>query len=87
MNTLECNLAIAKDLGLTIDFNEWHLTKQRLYKVTADSLNIRKNPSATATVVGTLKLGDKVEVLDTIGTWARIDVGRWVSMYYLLEVI
>lgn len=59
---------------------------RNIMTVTAYTLNIRSGAGSTYIIVGTLKQGDQVEVLETKevnGTvWARIDRG-WVSMKYL----
>jgi hypothetical protein len=47
-------------------------------------LRIRKNPNLFSTVVGWLYNGNKVEVLETKGSWCRIDKG-WVSATYLTK--
>ena len=54
--------------------------------VTATSLNIRKEPSTSATVVGRLNKGDRVTILEIKEVngmkWGRISNG-WVSMDYI----
>ena len=51
-----------------------------------ESLNVRSSPSTDAEIVGTLKSGDRVEVLEqkAVGTmvWGRIEQG-WISMEYV----
>ena len=84
MNTLECHLKIAEEFGLVINFDAWH--KQNIYKVTASGLNIRKAPSLTSSVVGTLAYGDSVQILDVVDDWAKIGDDKWVSIKYLAEV-
>ena len=41
--------------------------------VTATNLNIRSGPSSSNSVVGTLKLNDKVEILSKTNNWYKID--------------
>lgn len=46
---------------------------QERYEVTANSsLNIRDNDSYNSTVIGSLRSGEKVDVYETNGEWARI---------------
>lgn len=50
--------------------------------VTADTLNIRKEPSTEADKVGKYYKDDKVEILEVKGDWGRTDKG-WVSLEYV----
>ena len=55
-------------------------------RVTADSLNIRQNPSSESMVVGKVKNGDVVNVYSISGWWAQIsvnDVTGYVHKSYL----
>ncbi len=47
------------------------------------NLNVRKSPSGSATIVGTLAKGAKVTVMATSGGWSKIGTDRWVSTSYL----
>jgi len=55
--------------------------------VTASSLNIREEPSASSEDLGSLKKGEKVTILDTEGTWGKIEykTGKygWISLNYV----
>ena len=56
-------------------------------KVTASGLNIRELPDADSTDLGTLKKGTEVTILDTEGTWGKIEykTGKygWISLNYV----
>ncbi len=57
--------------------------------VTANSLNIRKGPSAKYAVVGSLKKGNRVTVSKVSGGWAYITYGKtkgYVSTSYLRTI-
>jgi uncharacterized protein YgiM (DUF1202 family) len=58
------------------------VTKTGTVKV-SDMLRIRKGPGTNYAVVGYLKNGNKVAILETKGIWARIDKG-WVSLDYIV---
>lgn len=54
--------------------------------VTADSLNVRENPSTTARTVGSLKRGVIVDILSQSNGWAEITYSgknAWVSSQFL----
>ncbi|MBQ8209184.1 MAG: SH3 domain-containing protein [Clostridia bacterium] len=60
----------------------------QLYKVTASALNVRKS-AVDGEIVGTLKNGEYVEVLDVADGWCKILYNNsyaWVSMKYLVLV-
>lgn len=50
--------------------------------VTADSLNIRKEPSTDADKIGYYEKGDTVKILERKGDWGRTDKG-WINMKYV----
>ena len=50
--------------------------------VTADSLNIRKEPKADSDSVGKYKKGDKVEILEVKGEWGKTNKG-WINLKYV----
>lgn len=54
--------------------------------VKTDSLRVRSAPGTDSKQVGTLKRGEKVEILETFkvgkATWGRIEKG-WIHMYYV----
>jgi len=54
--------------------------------VNADTLNVRKGPSADTALVGSLPRGTRVEVLSNSGTWWKIKSGKiegYVNSSYL----
>jgi len=56
------------------------------YIVNADTLNVRKGPSADTALVGTLSRNTRVEVLSKSGTWWKIKSGKiegYVNSSYL----
>ncbi|MCQ2354581.1 MAG: SH3 domain-containing protein [Clostridia bacterium] len=59
------------------------------YKITADSLNIRKGAGTSYDIIGTLKEGASVEILEISGSWGRIfyngDTG-WISVNYAEKI-
>jgi uncharacterized protein YgiM (DUF1202 family) len=56
-------------------------------KVTGSSLNVRREPSTRAAVVGKAKRGERLEVLDDGGDWLRVrqvgGVEGWVAARYV----
>jgi N-acetylmuramoyl-L-alanine amidase len=55
-------------------------------QATVDRLRVRSAPSSQASIIGYLKLGQTVEVLDTNSHWTKIKSGTltgWVSSDYL----
>lgn len=48
-------------------------------EILADSLNVRKEPNFTSTVVGTLKKGQKVQVMASQNGLYMIEEGKWTS--------
>lgn len=50
--------------------------------ITASELNIRSKASTDGDIVGKLKTGDRVEILERSGGWGRIDKG-WISLDYV----
>jgi uncharacterized repeat protein (TIGR02543 family) len=54
--------------------------------VTADSLNVRKGPGTSYSILGTLSKNDEVEVIKFNENWGRIEFGGkegWISASYL----
>lgn len=64
-------------------------TAQTRYKVVTDSqVNVRVSPSTNAPIVGTLKDGSEINVLDLSNGWAKIKYGHrysYVSAQFLQE--
>ena len=52
--------------------------------VTASELNVRASASQSATRVGSLKYGARVEILEKSGTWGRTKDG-WISLSYVYQ--
>ncbi len=52
--------------------------------VTASELNVRANADQSATRVGSLKYGARVEILEKSGTWGRTKDG-WISLNYVYQ--
>lgn len=50
--------------------------------ITGKGLNIRKEPSTDADVLGSYDKGDKVEILEVKGNWGRTSKG-WISLDYV----
>ena len=50
--------------------------------ITASELNIRSKASTDGEIVGKLKTGDRVEILERSGGWGRIEKG-WISLDYV----
>lgn len=50
--------------------------------VTANELNIRKSPSTSAEKVGSLRINQRVEVLETSGEWIRTNYG-WINKNFV----
>jgi SH3-like domain-containing protein len=62
--------------------------QMRYMLVNTDALNVRKGPSADHDVMGQLKKGDRVQVLDSSGQWWRIKSGNiegYVNSAYLIN--
>ncbi len=56
---------------------------QKVLWVAANSLHVRSSPSATAQIVGTLKLGSKVFVSQKSNGWSKIGAKRYVRSKHL----
>ena len=78
MATKKEMLAILKDLQQRVHAN----VKVYGTVVNCSYLTIRKGPSVDTEPVGYLKKGDKIEVLEISGAWARCKRG-YVSLHYL----
>ena len=52
--------------------------------VTASELNVRASADQSATRVGSLKYGARVEILEKDGTWGRTKDG-WISLSYVYQ--
>lgn len=56
---------------------------QKTGVVFGGTLNVRKEPAQTATILGTLEDGAKITILEDLGEWLKIDTGyvmkKWVK--------
>jgi uncharacterized protein YgiM (DUF1202 family) len=60
------------------------VTKPKSYvTITSKTLNVRETASATGKVVGTLKQGEKVEVISESGGWMKINYNG--KQYYIAK--
>lgn len=69
----------------TIDTTQSSTFKPYNAKVTTHSVNIRKGAGADYNVVGWLKKGDVVTIIDKNGKWAKTSKG-WISSIYIKEI-
>nr|WP_050608044.1 SH3 domain-containing protein [Clostridium niameyense] len=46
------------------------------------SLNVRSNPSLSSTVISSLAYGNKVKILDTVGSWYKININNITGYVY-----
>ncbi len=54
--------------------------------VTADILNLRESPNTTSKIIGKLKRGSQLKVLQSSGEWYKVSIDRltgWVSVKYV----
>ena len=56
--------------------------KGKMGTVDTETLRIRKGPGTKYDIVGTVKEGDRVEILETDGNWGKIDKG-WISLKFV----
>ena len=53
---------------------------QYVYKITADSLNIRKGAGTSYSIAGKLINGDKVGIFEIKDGWGRIGTDKWICI-------
>ena len=54
-----------------------------MVRVTADSLNVRKGPSVSYSVVGELGKGEAYTIVETQNGWGKLKSGAgWISLGY-----
>jgi hypothetical protein len=58
----------------------------RRVRLTAALLNVRAEPSATATLAGTVRLGDVFEITAQEDGWGKIGDDRWISLSYTADI-
>lgn len=66
-----------------------YLTGFYTVKTTDGSLNVRSEPSSTATIVGTLASGDQVYIYETNNSWGKVSCGEgfgWINLNYAQAV-
>lgn len=69
---------------------EYQSIKPTAYVVTADSLNLRKEPSAKSTKMGSFKKGQKVYATKTNGKWLYVEEGHvdgWIHGDYATKFV
>jgi SH3-like domain-containing protein len=72
----------------SVSRNQAAPAQARFMLVSSDALNVRKGPSANNDVVGQLKKGARVQVLNSSGQWWRIRSGNiegYVNSQYLIN--
>ncbi len=60
--------------------------KYREVTVTADILNLRESPDTSSKIIGKLKKGSQLKVLQSSGEWYKVSIDRltgWVSIKYV----
>ena len=58
----------------------------RRVRVTSPLINVRQQPNATATLVGTAKLGDAFEITVQKDGWGQVGVGHWISLSFTTDL-
>ncbi|GEM_PF-2209475 len=92
--TLQDALAIQMKTSPQTDKNYAYVSKTYINnqnKVTADALNVRSGPGNSSRVIGTLRKGNNVTILEEVSGWYRIEFNSsaWVNsskkdvLYYL----
>jgi hypothetical protein len=74
--------------AIPVSRNQTVPAQARFMLVGSDALNVRKGPSANNDVMGQLKKGDRVQVLNSSRQWWRIKSGNiegYVNSQYLIE--
>lgn len=81
------NAIFFEDNNIIIDNTNNKLTNMnslgKVYNVGDSTLNLRKEPHATSTVIGKYKSGDIVNIIGVIGEWYKLDNGGYVSSKYI----
>lgn len=52
------------------------------------AVNVRNRPSTSSDIVGELKTGTRVKIieLDSTGKWAKIGTNKWISYFYVNKI-
>jgi hypothetical protein len=58
----------------------------RRMRITAANLNVRAQPNANTSIVGTAKAGDVFEVTAQNDGWGKIGEGQWINLSYAADI-
>ncbi len=58
----------------------------RRVKVSAATVNVRQGPNASATLAGTVRLGEVFEMTAQKDGWGKIGENRWISLGYAADI-
>ena len=69
------------------DKNNTPTSKENTYKVTANVLNIRSEPSAKdENILGTLKKDCEIEIVEIKENWGKISQNKWINLKYCKKI-
>ena len=81
------NLSYTQKVSNTTTASSTVTSYSYLVKVTANNLNVRKGPSASYVVTGTVKKGEVYTITETQNGWGKLKSGLgWVSLGYTEKV-
>ena len=81
------NLSYTQKVSNTTTASSTVTSSSYLVKVTANNLNVRKGPSASYAVTGTVKKGEVYTITETQNGWGKLKSGLgWVSLGYTEKV-
>ena len=84
--------SIIKKNGLNgynkVDDNSTAIKKENMYKVTANALNVRSEPSIKhdENIVGKLKKDDEIEIIEIKDGWGKISLNKWINLKYCIKL-
>ena len=83
--------SIIKKNGLNgynkVDDNSTATKKDNIYKVTANALNVRSEPSIIdENIVDKLKKDDEVEIVEIKDGWGKISLNKWINLKYCIKL-
>jgi hypothetical protein len=58
----------------------------RRVRITAANLNVRAQPNANTSIVGTAKAGDAFEITAQKDGWGKISEGQWINLSYAADI-
>lgn len=62
-------------------------SKEFVVRITADVLNVRKEPNTSSSVVTTVKKGDAYTIVSSSGSWLKLKSGKgWIHSSYTQKV-